>query len=59
MRWRLALFAEILARLHDPSAEEPFPKTIHGHAGGEWIVRPDQPPGQSEAIGRLIVRQRR
>ena len=46
----IPLAAELLARRHEPRAEEPLPQPVHRHSGRERIGRFDEPPRQRQAI---------
>ena len=51
--------AEILGGLHQPGAEDLLPEAVHRHAGGERMLGPQQPLGETEAVPRQLGRHGR
>ena len=47
----VALHAKVARRADEAGAEELLPETVHGDAGGERILRIDDPVGEIEAGG--------
>ena len=56
---RLALDAEVLRGLHQAGAEGELPEAVDGDAGGEGVVRADEPAREGEAVSGLAGRQGR
>ena len=50
MRWRNALRAEIIFRLHDAPAEILLPNAVHDYPRRQRIIRGDNPTRQIEAV---------
>ena len=57
MRGRFALVAEVLERGDESAAEEGLPLTVHGDAGRQRVLGREEPAGESQAVGRGILRQ--
>ena len=51
----LRLATEILARPHQPRAEEPFPQAVDPHAGGEGVVTRGDPACQRQPIDGAVA----
>ena len=54
----VSLASEVLRRLHQAPAEVPLPVVVDGHPSGQGVLGTDQPSGQSEAVARLVGRER-
>ncbi len=59
MTGHFALGTEILGGADEAFAEELLPETIGGDAGGEWVVRAEEPAGEVEAGGGALGLERR
>ena len=59
MRRGFALVAEVLERGDEAAAKEGLPLTVHGHAGGQWILGREEPAGEGQAVGRGVLGQAR
>ena len=55
----LALYSHVFSGLHEPRAEELLPHAVHLHAGGQRMLRQEEPAGQTQPIRRRVFRQRR
>ncbi len=53
----LAPRPEILRATHEAGAEMVLPELVDRDAGGERILRTDNPPRQGKAVGRDALRQ--
>ena len=58
MARRLALGAEVVARLYQTDAEELLPQAVHLHASGERMLLAHEPLGEVEAGVAILFRQR-
>ena len=59
VRGRLPLRSEVLARRHEPGAEDLLPEPVHGHPGGQGVGVVDEPPRETEAVaGQRLLHRR-
>ena len=59
MRGWLALVAEVFEQAHEAVAEEGLPLAIDCNAGGERVLRSEEPAGERQAVGRGVLGQGR
>ena len=57
VRRGFALVAEVFERDDEATAEEGLPLSVHGHAGGQRILRREEPAGEGQAVGRGVLGQ--
>src|SRR5437899_2373537 len=51
----IAASAEILRGLDDAGAEALLPEAIHRHPCRQWMIRSNQPLGETQAVARGLV----
>ena len=59
MRGRLALVAKVFEQAHEAVAEERLPLAIDRNAGGERVLRSEEPAGERQAVGWGVLREGR
>ncbi len=59
MAWPFPLRPEVFGRLDESDAEKLLPESIDRHSCRQRMIRHHQPPGQTQAIVRVLARHRR